>query len=101
MRKDGDVNKRNTTGMSLTTLLRNKFTPENLDLVYTQMIKQIGDEDPDVSFRAIKLFLERFTIAADKAVEVQMNSTQLSDRESYNKLVAEALEEFRQLTKDD
>lgn len=92
----------NKSGLNLTTLFRNYWTEDNLKCIYEKMLSHIMSDDPDVSFRAYKLFLERFTISADKNVDVATEAIKINSKGQFDEMIKELVDNgFGNITSPD
>lgn len=90
----GSVNK---ASLNITQTIRNAFTQEDCEYAAERIRALMHDPDPDVAFKAIKLFLERFSIAADKIID-QLEASKVNDIKHYNALIKELRDDFNRDT---
>lgn len=84
----GSVNK---SGLNLTKLIRDMVTEDDAKEVMDKFRLLWRSDDPDVSFKAIKLFFERFTVAADKQADVAIEAVKVADKQQFDKLLKELI----------
>lgn len=86
---------KNKASLNIMSEIKKCFTPADCEKVATHLKNHMDNPDPEISLKAIKLFLDKFAISAEKATEAEIMRASVEDREEYERLVKEALEALK------
>lgn len=77
------------TRIKVTTFTKELITEEHSEVAVKQLLAFMSSPDPKVSLPAIKLFLDKFFVSAEKQTEAEAIRSNIENKAEYDRLLKE------------